>query len=127
MGFVKNLIESKGSNVYKIDANATVFSALEELAKYDVGALVVVDKKDLGKYSDLIQNKLGYEYKPNAGVNNERLFHQRKIHNKVYHLHLTYKGNESFIKDISFRDYLIKNPSDAKKYENNKTNNIKLL
>lgn len=46
MGLVKNLLESKGNNVYKIDTNATVFTALEELAKYDVGALVVVDKKD---------------------------------------------------------------------------------
>lgn len=54
MGFVKNLLESKGSSVYKIDANATVFTALEELAKYNVGALVVVDKKDkiVGMFSE---------------------------------------------------------------------------
>ena len=46
MGLVKNLLESKGSDVHKIDINATVFSALEELAKYDVGALVVTDKNN---------------------------------------------------------------------------------
>lgn len=46
MGLVKNLLESKGSDVHKIDINATVFSALEVLAKYDVGALVVTDKNN---------------------------------------------------------------------------------
>lgn len=45
MGLVKNLLKSKGNEVHKIDANATVFAGLEALAKYDVGALVVVDKK----------------------------------------------------------------------------------
>ena len=45
MGLVKNLLKSKGNDVYMIDLNATVFSALEELAKYDIGALIVTDKK----------------------------------------------------------------------------------
>ena len=45
MGFVKNLLESKGHDVHMIDLNATVFAALEELAKYDIGALIVTDKK----------------------------------------------------------------------------------
>ena len=44
MGLVKNLLESKGHDVHKVDANATVFNALEDLAKYDIGALVVEDK-----------------------------------------------------------------------------------
>ena len=46
MGLVKNLLESKGREVYKIKSNETVFAALEQLAKYDVGALLVVDKND---------------------------------------------------------------------------------
>ena len=45
MGFVKSLLESKGHDVHMIDLNATVFAALEELAKYDIGALIVTDKK----------------------------------------------------------------------------------
>jgi len=44
MGLVKNLLESKGKDVHMIDSNSTVFSALEALAKYDIGALVVTDK-----------------------------------------------------------------------------------
>jgi len=46
MGFVKNLLELKGNDVHLIDANETVFSALEKLAKYDIGALIVTDKND---------------------------------------------------------------------------------
>ena len=46
MGFVKNLLEFKGKDVYKINLKETVFSALEMLAKHDIGALVVVDKED---------------------------------------------------------------------------------
>lgn len=46
MGFVKNLLESKGHDVHLIDLNATVFSALEKLAKHDIGALIVIDKND---------------------------------------------------------------------------------
>ena len=47
MGLVRNLLESKGREVYKIKSNETVYAALEQLAKYDIGALVVVDKKDV--------------------------------------------------------------------------------
>lgn len=54
MGFVKNLLEYKGRDVYKISSNDTVFFALEQLAKHDVGALMVVDKHDkiLGIFSE---------------------------------------------------------------------------
>ncbi len=43
---VSNLLELKGNDVQKIMENETVFSALELLAKHDIGALLVVDKKD---------------------------------------------------------------------------------
>jgi signal-transduction protein with cAMP-binding, CBS, and nucleotidyltransferase domain len=46
MGFVSNLLEYKGGDVYKIRSSDSVFSALEQLAKYDVGALMVSDKHD---------------------------------------------------------------------------------
>lgn len=55
MGLVKNLLATKGSDVYKIDTNATVFEALEALAKYDIGALVVVDKK--GKITGIFSER----------------------------------------------------------------------
>ncbi len=54
MGFVKNLLEYKGRDVYKISSNDTVFFALEQLAKHNVGALMVVDKQDkiIGIFSE---------------------------------------------------------------------------
>ena len=54
MGFVKNLLEFKGKDVYKIDPNATVYYAVEQLAKYDVGALIVIDKNEkiVGVFSE---------------------------------------------------------------------------
>ena len=55
MGLVQNLLKTKGSDVYKIDANDTVFEALEALAKYDIGALVVVDKK--GKIAGIFSER----------------------------------------------------------------------
>jgi CBS domain-containing protein len=43
---VSNLLEVKGSDVHKVKDNDTVFTALELLAMHDIGALLVVDKKD---------------------------------------------------------------------------------
>ena len=55
MGYVKNLLESKGRDVHMIDIDATVFSALEELAKHDIGALIVMDKK--GKIAGIFSER----------------------------------------------------------------------
>ncbi len=54
MGLVRSILEYKGREVYKINLDESVFSALEKLAKYDVGALVVVDKheKIVGIFSE---------------------------------------------------------------------------
>lgn len=54
MGLVSNLLDYKGRDVHKISSNDSVFSALEQLAKYDVGALMVVDKHDkiIGVFSE---------------------------------------------------------------------------
>jgi len=54
MGLVKNLLESKGNKVHMININATVFNALEELSKHDIGALVVTNKnnKIVGIFSE---------------------------------------------------------------------------
>ena len=43
---VLNLLEVKGKTVHKVKENDTVFAALELLAMYDIGALLVVDRKD---------------------------------------------------------------------------------
>ena len=43
MATVKQMLQSKGSQVYTIAPDATVLDALREMATHDVGALVVVD------------------------------------------------------------------------------------
>lgn len=40
---VQNIIDEKGSDVWSIDVDASVFEALEEMAQRNVGALVVKD------------------------------------------------------------------------------------
>ena len=42
---VSNLLDMKGKEVYEINENDTVFNALQLLAKHDIGALLVLDKK----------------------------------------------------------------------------------
>lgn len=46
MGIVSHILDYKGSDVYKISMEATVFSALEELARHDIGALIVLDAEE---------------------------------------------------------------------------------
>lgn len=47
MTTIKQLLKSKGSNVWTISPDATVFEALELLAKKNIGALVVVEGESL--------------------------------------------------------------------------------
>ncbi|MCS7068673.1 MAG: CBS domain-containing protein [Meiothermus sp.] len=44
---VRQLLQAKGNLVHSIPADATVFEALERMAAYDVGALMVMNGKQL--------------------------------------------------------------------------------
>jgi CBS domain-containing protein len=47
------ILKAKGSQVHSISSHATVYEALEELAKRDIGALVVMNGADLvGVFSE---------------------------------------------------------------------------
>ena len=43
---VDNLLERKGRAIHKVNENATVFAALELLAKHDIGALLVLNDEE---------------------------------------------------------------------------------
>ncbi len=43
MQTVQDLLRAKGQNVYAIGPDATIYEALERMAEFDVGALVVVE------------------------------------------------------------------------------------
>jgi CBS domain-containing protein len=47
MKTVQQLLQIKGSTVWTIDANATVFDALQILAEKEIGALAVLESGDL--------------------------------------------------------------------------------
>jgi CBS domain-containing protein len=51
---VNNLLEIKGREVYKIKDSDTISTALELLAKHDLGALLVMDRNDkiVGVFSE---------------------------------------------------------------------------
>jgi CBS domain-containing protein len=50
---VELILKYKGSQVYSISADATVYEALEKLAEKDIGALVVLDGTELvGVFSE---------------------------------------------------------------------------
>jgi CBS domain-containing protein len=44
---VKDVLESKGSNILSISPKETVYKALEILAEYDIGALLVIEEGQL--------------------------------------------------------------------------------
>jgi len=46
MTIVRHILDKKGQFVWTIRPDDTVFAAIEEMARKDVGALVVVDKAD---------------------------------------------------------------------------------
>ena len=47
MANVAQLLDDKGTRVYAIAPDASVFSALEQMAEHDIGALPVMDKNKL--------------------------------------------------------------------------------
>ena len=47
MANVAQLLDDKGTTVYAIAPDASVFSALEQMAEHDIGALPVMDKNKL--------------------------------------------------------------------------------
>lgn len=81
---------------------------------------IVVPKEKMLVVSQQLQNALGYEYKPEGGVEGERLYHKLilKVDGKerIYHVHLTYIGSKDYTECIVFRDYLRTHPEYVKKY-----------
>lgn len=85
---------------------------------------IVVDKENMENASKKLQ-QLGYIKKENAGEAGERIFHQTELPDsidgtRVYHAHVTYKGNANLQECLIFRDYLRAHPTDAKLYEESK-------
>jgi GrpB-like predicted nucleotidyltransferase (UPF0157 family) len=76
----------------------------------EVKELSEIDKRNRG-----FQN-LGYEPKGENGIPSRRYF-QKGGDNRTHHVHIFPSDHEAVFRHLAFRDYLIENPSEAKRYE----------
>ncbi len=88
MTSVAQLLESKGSTVYSIEPDASVFSALERMAEHNVGALPVLED---GKLVGLVSER-DYARKVILQGHNSRETRVREIMSK--HVTCTSPGDE---------------------------------
>lgn len=89
-------------------------------AKPIIDILIVV--KDIEKV-DLYNEKmkeLGYEPRGENGISGRRYFPKGQD-NRTHHVHIYQIGHENIEKHLSFKEYMIKHPDDAKKYGELKT------
>ncbi|MFJ5763163.1 GrpB family protein [Neobacillus sp. NPDC093182] len=90
-------------------------------AKPIIDILIVV--KNIQKV-DLFNDEmraLGYEPRGENGISGRRYFTKGKD-NRTHHLHIFKVGSEKIKTHLDFKEYLIKNPSEAKKYGELKIN-----
>lgn len=86
-----------------------------------IDLMISVPKDKMKITKDILESKLGYEYKKDVSIQGERLFFKRIVPSEYsketfYHLHLTYLDGKYHIEAISFRNFLIKNPNYLKRY-----------
>ncbi|MES9939104.1 MAG: CBS domain-containing protein [Candidatus Thiodiazotropha sp. 6PLUC2] len=53
MPSINQILQNKGFDIHTIDANATVFSALEKMSEHSIGSLLVMDNEEvIGLFSE---------------------------------------------------------------------------
>ena len=97
-------------------------SAVPNLGGKGIIDIFITTKKDkITLISKILQEKLGYDFRPDGG-DEQRLFFWRcqKDNNDIqrtYHVHLTDAENQNYKQTIALRDYLRAHPQDAKRYD----------
>jgi GrpB-like predicted nucleotidyltransferase (UPF0157 family) len=81
---------------------------------------VLVPREKLYEVSDKLQY-LGYDYHPDGGIVDERLFHRRVAEDaagtqRIFHVHVAYEGYPDFTQCLAFRDYLCTHPAMVQQY-----------
>ncbi len=71
--------------------------------------------RDILKVNSSALEALGYIPQGEYGMAFRRLFHKGKTE-RTHHMHIWEEGNPEIDKHLLFRDYLIKNPIEAKRY-----------
>lgn len=75
----------------------------------------VSDFKKIKKFLKPLE-KLGYEYRPDAGTNDRLFFRKGGKFKSSYHLHLVKMNSRDWKDNLFFRDYLRENKQTAKEY-----------
>lgn len=91
-----------------------------------IDLIATCPKDKMRDVKEILIRKLGYKYKKDVSIKNQRLFfikiapseYSEKTH---YHLHLTYSESKDFKKALAFKKFLIKNPKYLIKYSKLKT------
>jgi GrpB-like predicted nucleotidyltransferase (UPF0157 family) len=82
--------------------------------------MVVEDIEKVDKYNDQMR-VIGYEPRGENGIVGRRYF-PKGIDNRTHHLHIFQVGSEQIISHLNFKEYLIENTEEAKKYGELKVN-----
>ncbi|MGE7021692.1 GrpB family protein [Solibacillus cecembensis] len=90
-------------------------------AKPIIDMLIVVKDIDQVDFYTNEMLALGYEPKGENGIAGRSYFTKGK-ETRTHHLHIFQVGNENIATHIYFKEYLINNPSEAKKYGKLKVN-----
>lgn len=84
-------------------------------AKPVIDILVVVKRiEKVDNYNDKMV-RLGYEPMGEFGIKDRRFF-MKGGNNRTHHVHVFELGNNEIERHLNFRDYLIANPEDARRY-----------
>ncbi|WP_299093314.1 GrpB family protein [uncultured Metabacillus sp.] len=84
-------------------------------AKPIIDILVVVRNiEHVDLYNEKMRS-LGYEPRGENGISGRRYFPKGK-EKRTHHVHIYEVGNENIEKHLSFKNYLLNNPEEAKKY-----------
>ena len=106
---------------YEIEVEHIGSTSVPGLGGRDViDVLILIEKGLMSRVVSLLESK-GFRYNPSASNPYEKLFlsGQYKYESnkeKHVHIHVTYPGSIEHREKVLFRDYLKRNPKEAKKY-----------
>jgi GrpB-like predicted nucleotidyltransferase (UPF0157 family) len=107
-----NFMSNEIINIYHVGST----SIPEIYAKPVIDILIEVKEiEHIDNFNSCMED-LGYTPCGEAGIKGRRYFF-KGLYKRTHHVHIFQTGNLEIDKHISFRDYMITHPEDAKRYE----------